>query len=44
MPSDEGTRGARVLGTQVAKTTVRMVMIEIEALGKPRATASCWPR
>ena len=33
MPSDEGTRGARVLGMQVARTTVRMVMIEIEALG-----------
>ena len=43
MPSDEGTRGARRRGMQVAKMTVRRVMTEMDALGYPIATASCWP-
>lgn len=44
MPSDEGTRGARRLGTQVARTTVRIVMTEMDALGYPMAAASCCPK
>ena len=43
MPSDEGTRGARRRGMQVAKMTVRRVMTEMDALGYPIATANCWP-
>ena len=43
MPSDDGTRGAKRFGINVASTTVMMVMTEIDAVGYPMAMASCWP-